>query len=966
MNRHGQTVCLSMIVRNEAHVIRRCLESVRPLVDFWVIVDTGSSDGTQQLTREIFKDIPGELIERPWKNFGHNRTEALELARGRADYLLFIDADDVLEIDDGFELAHLSADSYTVEIRLHHTHYRRRQLLNNQLRWRYEGVLHEYVYCPEARTEVALHGIHTRAYLEGARSRDPRKYRRDALLLEQALIEEPDNSRHVFYLAQSYRDDGDSEAALRNYRRRIQMAGWSEEVWYSMLQVATLRQALGHPWGEVMQEYLRAFQYRPHRAEPIFQIGLYYQGQREYATAHLFFSRAMAIPYPAEDGLFIDAEIYRCRMPLEYAVSCHYVGDLQSAIAVNRSLLHDAPLSPRLYDLVVQNQRYSLAALQAPSVSAGESMGLALVGVPLHNPGVEFDELVESLLWQTGDRWRVVFLDTGSDVDHACRIPADDARFHWLRCEPSESWRSRLAALAAEDPVDLLVLLPPGHRLLDPHALDQLRRAFVDPHCALAHGRARTADGGVDPSDLPASDADFSARCPDLARFAALAFRPPLLAAAQPATDAFDDVVESLLRTSGFRGTRFCPSPLIGRPRGRCDELPRSSSAGSTPLPRISCLMVTRDRVSLGRRALESFARQSWPNRELVIVTDGEPRFRRTLERYVEALHLDSVKIVVPDDGDRPLGALRNMAMDHCSGEVVCQWDDDDWSHPERLRLQVEYMLHGGAGACVLSEHLQLFEDSQFLAWLDWSRITDHPPAHPGTLMMLRESRFRYPETGPIAIVTYGATGSNATQTPPPQGAMNPPQAGPGSAAVEGDKSCGTQAGRGNAGATGLAGQAGIAGGNGGNSGTVTLTITNMTGTYTLGTYGGPGGQGGTGGQGGVGQIGGAGGSGTSHCDPGPQGAGGNGGQGGTGGSAGNGGTAMPIYITYQTGNPAFASVMTVAGSAGSPGVGGGGGPAGAGNPPGGTGLAGANGATAVPGVAGNVYINGVPQSKST
>ena len=75
------TICLNMIIKNEAPVIRRCLDSVKPFIDSWVIVDTGSSDDTQQIVRDTMAGLPGELHERPWKNFGHNRNEALELAR---------------------------------------------------------------------------------------------------------------------------------------------------------------------------------------------------------------------------------------------------------------------------------------------------------------------------------------------------------------------------------------------------------------------------------------------------------------------------------------------------------------------------------------------------------------------------------------------------------------------------------------------------------------------------------------------------------------------------------------------------------------------------------------------------------------------------------------------------------------------------------------------------------------------
>ncbi len=80
MKSSKQTICLTMIVKNEAHVIQRCLATVRPIIDHWVIVDTGSTDGTQDIIRAAMADMPGSLVERPWVDFAHNRSEALRLA----------------------------------------------------------------------------------------------------------------------------------------------------------------------------------------------------------------------------------------------------------------------------------------------------------------------------------------------------------------------------------------------------------------------------------------------------------------------------------------------------------------------------------------------------------------------------------------------------------------------------------------------------------------------------------------------------------------------------------------------------------------------------------------------------------------------------------------------------------------------------------------------------------------------
>ena len=94
-------ICLSMIVKNEERVIRRCLESVLPYIDAWAIVDTGSTDRTMEIIREVMADVDGVLLEREWvDNFGVSRTQALEAARSSGcDYALVQDADDVFSAD---------------------------------------------------------------------------------------------------------------------------------------------------------------------------------------------------------------------------------------------------------------------------------------------------------------------------------------------------------------------------------------------------------------------------------------------------------------------------------------------------------------------------------------------------------------------------------------------------------------------------------------------------------------------------------------------------------------------------------------------------------------------------------------------------------------------------------------------------------------------------------------------------
>ncbi|MDG3004971.1 tetratricopeptide repeat-containing glycosyltransferase [Paludisphaera mucosa] len=365
MNAQDLTVCLGMIVKDEAPVIRRCLESVRPFIDSWVIADTGSSDGTQDLIREALGDLPGTLLQRPWVDFAHNRNEVLAAARDRGAYTFTIDADETLAIDDGFARPSLAADSYNMTVHYGSTCYHRKQLVRSALPWKYRGVLHEYLTCPTARTEAHLPGLRTIVSHDGARAHDPLTYRRDALLLEKALLDEPDDARYVFYLAQSYRDAGDVDLAVRNYQRRLALGGWAEEVWYSLFQIGVLKERRGDPWPEVMAAYLTAFEHSPDRAEPLYQVGMHYQAAREFHTARMFFRFALDAPRPDPQRLFVWRTVYDYLLELEYGVSLYYTGGHDEAIAVADRLLARGTMPPDLARQVATNRRLSVEKLAA-------------------------------------------------------------------------------------------------------------------------------------------------------------------------------------------------------------------------------------------------------------------------------------------------------------------------------------------------------------------------------------------------------------------------------------------------------------------------------------------------------------------------------------------------------------------------------------------------------------------------
>lgn len=317
-----------MIVKNEAPVIRRCLDSLKPYVDWFVIVDTGSTDGTQEIVRQHYPNAT--LFGYPWVNFGVNRQQALERAReSGCEYILFMDADDTLHSIQAHHsiFQNLTLAGYRLPIHYGDTHYTRCCLVRSDAPWFWNGVVHEYLDSPVALTQGDLTDPFIIVHHDGARSKDPTTYLKDIDALEEALKADPNNARNVFYLAQSYKDAGKPESAHARYRKRAGMVGWEEEGWYAEFEAAKLTEQLGCSSHETTGAYLAAFQRRPTRAEPLYYLAKYHRCKNEHHIAYLVASRGVQIPKPA-DALFVNASVYEWRMLEEKALSAYYVGEI--------------------------------------------------------------------------------------------------------------------------------------------------------------------------------------------------------------------------------------------------------------------------------------------------------------------------------------------------------------------------------------------------------------------------------------------------------------------------------------------------------------------------------------------------------------------------------------------------------------------------------------------------------------
>jgi hypothetical protein len=301
------SIVLAMIVRDAEKTIERCIRSALPLVSSGLFIDTGCTDKTMSIVRDVFDEValPLSTFESEWKGHAHNRTELLEKTRATdADYALMIDADMELVIEG--ELPELTADEYMIPIRDRGLVYPLPLITSTKKRFFYAGVAHAYLACHDGPTEGLLLGQLALIDHGGGGGR-PGKIQRDAELLALEVARNPDDARSWFYLAQSFRDLDEVIPAIECYKRRASMGGFDEEVYNSLYQAgALLSEHISAMQG--MPLLLEAWTMRPTRAEALRTLSA--------VAANV----ADKIPYPMTDLLFVRERDYKQPGVLPHAV----------------------------------------------------------------------------------------------------------------------------------------------------------------------------------------------------------------------------------------------------------------------------------------------------------------------------------------------------------------------------------------------------------------------------------------------------------------------------------------------------------------------------------------------------------------------------------------------------------------------------------------------------------------------
>ena len=378
-------IILNTMMKNEDAIMERCIKSALPIIDAVCYSDTGSDAKTFEILRKVVPlHIPLCVEVEPWRNFGYNRTVGLQQTERFArrmgwnlakTYALCIDADMELKVDPQFSKESLQVDCYTIDQFNGRFIYHNSRLLRLSNQWFAVGRTHEYynVKIPLNTVPEKLSTLHINDISDGANRVD--KFDRDIIFLMEDLIEDPKNSRAMFYLAESYRNRGragsdDYSKAIQYYQKHIETGSWAEEMWFSMFMIGMCYEHLKDE-PKMLQAYLHAYQNRPHRAEPLYRIGRYYRSRSEDANALVFFKMAEQIPFPFQDVLFVDKNNYDFNILFEMSVSCHSTNNIQLGNYCIQKLLRrrDGEITPYFRDLANFNARFFIQPLGASQIA---------------------------------------------------------------------------------------------------------------------------------------------------------------------------------------------------------------------------------------------------------------------------------------------------------------------------------------------------------------------------------------------------------------------------------------------------------------------------------------------------------------------------------------------------------------------------------------------------------------------
>lgn len=414
-------ICFNTMVKNEAPTIERMLNSVWEYIDYWVIQDNGSEDGTQQIIENFFKEkgIPGFLYQiYEWKGHGWNRDHTLQTAlkaEHGCDWILRVDADEQLQVDENFDWSPFkdtSIQSFNITASAGNALYYRTWIWNAKLPWFFaHDLAHETIHLEgvgEDFQRVGLpNSIRHIITNDGMTWYKPMKFLKDALNLELTKVttnEVLTDDYHLWYIGKSYNDaygnpsefpfgiDHAREFARRtifyfdmylnkihDYSNTLKPSRTDDMGYYAMMLIGNAYQFLGN-YDLALESYERADEFQSGRNEALWSRCTLLEKMGNYEEV-MKLSFSMIRPGSPKNNPFprivflIDSGVYADTSPEPYWMHIRALNKL------GKSINAEVEWMKRVHPQLPQHIIDGLNRIQKPEPKPTEFNPLTLAGV---------------------------------------------------------------------------------------------------------------------------------------------------------------------------------------------------------------------------------------------------------------------------------------------------------------------------------------------------------------------------------------------------------------------------------------------------------------------------------------------------------------------------------------------------------------------------------------------------------
>jgi glycosyltransferase involved in cell wall biosynthesis len=352
--KYSNLICYTMIIKNGGSLLEQVLTENLDIIDRWCILDTGSTDGTQDVIKRVLKNKKGKLYEEPFVDFKVSRNRCLELAQHNCKFILMLDDTYAMRGDLRSFLTEVRgdqfSDSFSLLIQSDDTEYYSNRIIKSKTNLRYIHTIHE-VITNENNINVTVpsnkaHIFDHRADYMEDRTNSRKQF--DLQLLFKEVEELPDDPRALYYIAQTYGCIGDEVKKAEYFEKRIAhpVQGYFQEKIDACFELArtynfkinpVTKEPLTIPltleeWKICEALYLQAYALDTKRPDSLYFIGIHYYLENNYKTAYTYFKKAFETGYPINSQYSLKPTLSFHFLPKFLTEVCYYFNDFATGL----------------------------------------------------------------------------------------------------------------------------------------------------------------------------------------------------------------------------------------------------------------------------------------------------------------------------------------------------------------------------------------------------------------------------------------------------------------------------------------------------------------------------------------------------------------------------------------------------------------------------------------------------------